>query len=53
MVCKPLERLDKLYELNSGTNWQKRDLNRLVCDPDRHLLRKCDEGFLVRIEIAS
>ena len=34
MVCKPLERLDKLYELNSDTNWQNRDLYRLVCNPD-------------------
>lgn len=34
MVCKPLERLSKLYELNSDPAWKNRDLYRLVCSPD-------------------
>jgi group II intron reverse transcriptase/maturase len=34
MVCKPLERLSKLYELNLNSAWINKDLYRLVCSPD-------------------
>lgn len=34
MVCKPLTRLNKLYELNSNSEWMNTGLYRLVCSPD-------------------
>ncbi len=34
MVCEPLTRLNKLYELNSNSEWMNTGLYRLVCSPD-------------------
>lgn len=34
MVLKPLSRLNKLYELNSNSEWINTGLYRLVCNPD-------------------